>query len=162
MSNTMDLKMIVLSINASGEREFHSCSVSVTEAQYENGDHYRLAEENAEYNGYTPVLSFDPNDRAARQLRDLDDWIGGAETERTISIMMADVVGDYDRPEEVPEWKWVENHASYKHCKNAEGGVWEFILNLGMTFADIPARLQPVIEQARLQGAGYVIFHQGT
>lgn len=162
MSNTMDRKMIVLCNNASGEREFHSCTVSVTEAEYQNGDHYRNAEENAEYNGYQPVMAFDQNDPAARQLLALGNWIVAAEAERVISVMMADVVGDYDTPEEVPEWQWVEKHASYGHRRNAKSGIWEFVLNLAMSHTDVPPRLQPVMEQARRQQAGYVIFHQGT
>lgn len=162
MSHTMDLKMVVLCQNASGKREFHSCTVSVTEAEYQNGDHYRKAEENAEYNGYAPVLSFDQKDPAFHQMLSLGNWIIGSEAEQIISVKMADIVGDYDRPGEVPEWQWVEKHASYQHCKNAESGIWEFILNLNMSHPDVPLRLQPVIDQARLQEACYVIFHQGT
>ncbi len=77
-------------------------------------------------------------------------------------IMMQDVAGDYDAPETVPEWQWVERNASYDCRGNGFDGVWEFILNLAKTFEDIPEKLAPVIEKARQSNLAYLIFHQGT
>ncbi|MDT8992828.1 hypothetical protein RQP54_18285 [Curvibacter sp. APW13] len=77
-------------------------------------------------------------------------------------VMMQDIVGDYDTPDTVPEWAWVEAHASYRHRHNGEDGIWEFIVNLARHFDDVPEKLRPVIQSARKSGAAYLVFHQGT
>ena len=77
MSNTILYpKVIVLCTNAEGAPEFHSCTPEVTQEQYDNGEHYDLAKENAEDNGYEePMVAFDENDPAAKQLLKLADWV---------------------------------------------------------------------------------------
>lgn len=73
----MNLKMIVLSRNASGGPCFHTCEVEATPEEYENGDHYGKAIENAEFNGYeSPFEVFDENDEAAKQMFDIAKWLG--------------------------------------------------------------------------------------
>ena len=75
MSHTMVVRVIVLCRNSEGAPEFHTCAVDVTAAQYNNGEHYELAKENAEDNGYEPQLSFDENDPAAKQLGSILAWL---------------------------------------------------------------------------------------
>lgn len=82
--------------------------------------------------------------------------------QKVLSMMMQDVVDDYDTPEKVPEWTWVEANASYVHSRNGKYGVWEFMLNLSCTFEGDPGRLAPVIAAARAEGAAYLVIHQGT
>ena len=86
----------------------------------------------------------------------------GACREEITHIMMQDVVGDYDTPDKIPEWKWVEDNASFAHVNNGEHGVWEFVLNLSRHFTDAPDRLKPVLQRASADCMAYVIFHQGT
>lgn len=78
------------------------------------------------------------------------------------SVMMRDIVGDYEGPEDVPEWAWIEREASYSHVRNGQDGVWEFVLNLSREFPDIPERLMSIISHARASNLSYLIFHQGT
>lgn len=69
-------KVIVLCINSEGAPEFHTCTPAVTQEQLEQGLHYELAKENAADNGYEePMMAFDENDPAARQLGDVLTWI---------------------------------------------------------------------------------------
>ncbi|WP_299194726.1 hypothetical protein [uncultured Amphritea sp.] len=82
-------------------------------------------------------------------------------------VCMVDVVGDYDTPDEVTEWEWVEEKASYKHTQNGSHGIWEFLLNVSVienesNDNDIPERLKPVIQNALEQNCSYILFHQGT
>lgn len=91
-----------------------------------------------------------------------NEILPGASREEIGSVMMQDIVGDYEEPENVPEWAWVEREASFSHVRNGQDGVWEFVLNLSRRFADIPDRLRPVIERARQGNLSYLIFHQGT
>ena len=75
MSESKNVKVIVLCSNSEGAPEFHSCAIDVTQEQYDNGDHYDLAMENAEDNGYEPHKAFDQNDPAAKQLGDIFTWL---------------------------------------------------------------------------------------
>lgn len=79
-----------------------------------------------------------------------------------LEVDLQTVVGGYDTPDQVPEWRWIEQNASYRHCRNGEDGVWEFILVLSRTFEWIPLRLKTSIARARASGHGYLLFHQGT
>lgn len=86
----------------------------------------------------------------------------GATKEEIGSVMMQDVVGDYEVPADVPEWKWVEREASFNHARNGQNGIWEFVLNLSCTFDNVPEKLKPVFKKARGDNLAYLIFHQGT
>ncbi|MEX3984288.1 hypothetical protein AB4Y45_35615 [Paraburkholderia sp. EG287A] len=86
----------------------------------------------------------------------------GATAQEIDHVMMQDIVGDYDVPDNVPEWSWVETNASFQHIQNGQHGVWEFILNLSLSFEDIPEKLQPTIAAARAKHCAYLAFHQGT
>jgi len=77
-------------------------------------------------------------------------------------VSMTDIVGDYDTPDQVPEWRWVEEHSSFSHKDNGQAGVWEFVLNLALDFQDIPAKLLPVIRRARADNLAYLMVHQNT
>jgi len=86
----------------------------------------------------------------------------GDQADLIVQVMVPDLVGDYDDPEEVPEWEWILANASYGHTGNAQDGIWEFILNLSRDFVGIPEKLLPSIVEARRAGASYLLFHQGT
>jgi len=89
--------------------------------------------------------------------------IRAADSEKIVSVMMSDVIGDYDSPEQVPEWAWVEQNSTMSHRKNGmEGGIWEFVLNMSREFSDVPASLKPLLKEARSKGVAYLLFHQGT
>lgn len=69
-------KVVVLCINSNGVPEFHTCTPEVTREQMENGNHYDLAKENAESNGYEqPMIAFDATDVAGRQLGEVLAWL---------------------------------------------------------------------------------------
>lgn len=82
--------------------------------------------------------------------------------EKIKSILMQDLVGNYDVPSEVPEWSWLWANASYLHKQNGVEGIQEVILNLANTLDNIPASLAPAITAAQQEGIAYLIFHQGT
>jgi len=90
------------------------------------------------------------------------EYFPGATVQEIGEVMMQDVVGEYDTPDQIPEWAWVQNNASFNHCKNGDSGVWEFVINLGKILIDIPERLRPVIAEARQKDLVYLIFNQGT
>jgi len=70
------MKMIVLATNSEGGPEFHTCLLDVAQHQIDAGEHYELAKENAEYNGYEhPMIAFDHLDPAAQQFGDILVWL---------------------------------------------------------------------------------------
>lgn len=69
-------KVLVVAIGSDGAPGIHTCAPQVTAEQVANGDHYDLAKENAEDNGYEgPMVAIDANDPAARQLVDSAVWL---------------------------------------------------------------------------------------
>lgn len=106
--------------------------------------------------------------RAASVAPDVEYFPGATKCEIG-QVMMQDVIGDYDVPDDVPEWIWVQKVASFEHKDNADSGIWEFVVNLsfgsvwnGQDEPDIPQKLVPVFEEAYAKGFQYLIFHQGT
>lgn len=72
----MYAKVVVLCRNSNGETEFFTCTPDATEYQINTGEHYDLAKECAANNGFeNPMIAFDANDVAARQLGDVLAWI---------------------------------------------------------------------------------------
>lgn len=69
-------KVVVLCTNSEGAPEFHTCTPQVTQEQIDDGEHYELAKQNAEDNGYSdPMIAFDATDPAARQLGEILPWL---------------------------------------------------------------------------------------
>ncbi|WP_087866111.1 hypothetical protein [Comamonas thiooxydans] len=86
----------------------------------------------------------------------------GATAQEIDHVQMQDLVGDYDNPDDVPEWAWVQQHACYAHVQNGQHGIWEFVLNLACELPDIPEKLLPTIKKAKVDGIAYLVIHQGT
>lgn len=95
-------------------------------------------------------------------MEDHQEIFPGASIQEIGEILMQDIVGEYDTPDLIPEWIWVQKTASFSHCSNGVAGIWEYVINLGNDLIDIPERMQPVIQEARQKNLVYVIFHQGT
>ncbi|WP_018079315.1 hypothetical protein [Thiobacillus denitrificans] len=73
----MKIKVFVLCKNASGEPIFHAVELEVTQAEYDNGEHYEKAIEDAEEEGYEPPFeAFDQNDPAAKELAGMARLMG--------------------------------------------------------------------------------------
>lgn len=72
-------KMIVAAVNANGEPDFYFCKVRCNAEQYDNGDHYVLAERKAIDEGYEPKLSYDENDDAGKSILGHFVWASASE-----------------------------------------------------------------------------------
>lgn len=90
------------------------------------------------------------------------EMLPGVACSEIAEVMIQELIGDYDVPEEKEEWHWIEAHASYSHAGNGQDGVWEFILNLARMFEGVPPTIKRAIDQARSQGCSHILFHQGT
>ncbi len=74
--------MIVACLNANGEPDFWFCIVRCTQEQYDNAEHYVLAENKSIQEGYEPRLSMDENDAAGKAI--LDKFVWESATEYTV------------------------------------------------------------------------------
>lgn len=64
-----NVKVVVLATNPEGSPAFFHVTVLINDEQYSNGVHYDTAKACAEINDYEePMIAFDENDTAARQL----------------------------------------------------------------------------------------------
>lgn len=68
------VRVIVAALNASGEPDLFFCKVRCTGEQYNNAEHYVLAERKAIDEGYEPRLAFDENDCAGKAILDKFNW----------------------------------------------------------------------------------------
>lgn len=69
MSHKTYPKMIVLAVNAAGEPEFFRCQPEVSCGDLIDGSHYDAAKRLAAEAGFSkPMIAFDMNDAAAKQL----------------------------------------------------------------------------------------------
>lgn len=90
-----------------------------------------------------------------------EDAFNVSNIESIASVNMTDIF-DYEKPEEVPEWKWIIDNASYQHVRNGQDGIYEFSLNMSKVFDGIPPTLQTYFTEAKTKNIAYLIFHQGT
>jgi hypothetical protein len=79
-----------------------------------------------------------------------------------LDLDMSEVIGEYDTPDGIVEWEWVEKNASFSHKHNNSDGIWEFMVNTDNELTGIPKRLYPFFERARNSGHSYILFNQGT
>jgi len=86
-----------------------------------------------------------------------------ANSDRAIrSVHLQELVGESVLLNAVPEFCWVAENASFTRCRNAQIGLWEFILDLHTAFTDIPPLLCMEIQTAREEGISYLLFLQKT
>jgi len=72
----LELRMVVAGHNGMGDPDFYFCKVRCSRFEYNEGDHYALAERKAIENGFAsaPLVSFDEHDTAGRHLFPLFNW----------------------------------------------------------------------------------------
>ena len=68
MSNVVKITVFVVADNSEGVPEILAYDMSLPKAHYDNGDHYDIAKEKAEDDGYDPRAWFDCHDMAGQQL----------------------------------------------------------------------------------------------
>lgn len=66
-----------------------------------------------------------------------------------LEVRLIDLIDDYTIPDEMPEWRWIKEHASFSHRGNGtEDGVWEFAINLASHLDNVPEKLLSVVNYA--------------
>jgi hypothetical protein len=79
-------------------------------------------------------------------------------------INLAEQLGYDCVPEEVEEWSWIAEYASFTHKDNGESGVWEFMVSLTIFENEphiIPVSLLSMFKEAASKQSAYILFNQG-
>ncbi len=63
MDSPTSTRVVVAALNSNGEPDFFFCKVRCTFEEYQDGEHYALAERKAIDEGYEPRLSYDGIDQ---------------------------------------------------------------------------------------------------
>lgn len=86
---------------------------------------------------------------------------------KIMDVSMSGLVGDYDSVDDVMEWAWVKQHASFQFVNDeSESAGYELIINVANYNPEIsasplpaPEKLRPVFEWALENDIGYILFH---
>lgn len=113
-------RVTVACINAQGSPELYVTEVEVTEDQYALGEHYDLAEANAEAEGYEGrfgvMISFDSSEQAT-----LRQALGPTPAEALIAECGGDVWGEHER---YPRAEWKHEVAD----DSTHLGYWDWVV----------------------------------
>jgi hypothetical protein len=68
------IRCIVAAVNGDGAPDLFFVKVQCSEAAYDRGAHYEAAKQEAEREGYEPVLAYDEGDSAGAAMTVLFEW----------------------------------------------------------------------------------------
>lgn len=113
---------------------------------------YNLEPEQAEI--AEDLLGLDPDDNSIS-----GGFFPASEIHKSASFPLSDLVGQQKPENNGEEWEWVRRHGGLAQAAGAEALAGGFVLDLGIALPDAPARLQPMLAEAREKGLGYLIFY---
>ena len=113
---------------------------------------YNLEPEQAEI--AEDLLGLDPDDNSIS-----GGFFPASEIRKSASFPLSDLVGQQKPENNGEEWEWVRRHGGLAQAAGAEALAGGFVLDLGIALPDAPARLQPMLAEAREKGLGYLIFY---
>lgn len=94
---------------------------------------------------------------------------GGVSRLNVLEMDMTSLLGLYENPRTLEEWRWIEGHASFEHTQNDVGtGVFEFMVHVRDPQSDEdpyesppPQMVAAILDLAHKMGSVWVLFHQG-
>lgn len=104
------------------------------------------------------LLDIDPEHDLA------EDAINGgffpaAEIHKTGSFPLSELVGPRGQADGCREWDWVCTNSGLTRHTAGDRRIAGFVLDLNCSLPEIPARLRPMLAEARRKGLGYLIFY---
>jgi hypothetical protein len=113
---------------------------------------YNLEPEQAEI--AEDLLDLDPDDNSVS-----GGFFPASEIRKSASFPLSELVGQQMQAETGQEWEWVRRHSGLAKPPDAGRLSGGFVLDLGQSLADAPARLKPMLAEAREKGLTYLIFY---
>lgn len=100
------------------------------------------------------LLDLDPTDNTIS-----GGFFPPSEIRKSASFPLSELVGKQNQADDCKEWEWVRINSGLARHGAGERPVGGFVLDLGQALDDAPARLQPMLSEARQKGLGYLIFY---
>jgi hypothetical protein len=114
---------------------------------------YNLEPEQAEI--AEDLLDLDPDDNAVS-----GGFFPASEIRKSASFPLSELVGQQRPADPGQEWDWVRRNSGLTKPADDAGGLsGGCVLDLGQSLADAPARLKPMLAEAREKGLTYLIFY---
>ena len=82
-----------------------------------------------------------------------------SEIRKSASFPLRELAGHPSQENIGQEWEWVRRNSGLTKAHGAEPISGGFVLELGQSLSDAPARLKPMLEEAREKGLSYLIFY---
>ena len=82
-----------------------------------------------------------------------------SEIRKSASFPLRELAGHPSQENIGQEWEWVRRNSGLAKTHGAEPLSGGFVLELGQSLSDAPARLRPMLEEAREKGLSYLIFY---
>ena len=113
---------------------------------------YNLEPEQAEI--AEDLLDLDPDDNSVS-----GGFFPASEIRKSASFPLSELVGQPMQADTGQEWEWVRSNSGLAKPADAGRLSGGFVLDLGQSLADAPARLKPMLAEAREKGLTYLIFY---
>lgn len=113
---------------------------------------YNLEPEQAEI--AEDLLGLDPDDNSIS-----GGFFPASEIRKSASFPLSELVGRPMQADDAQEWEWVRRNSGLTKLSEAGGVAGGFVLDLGQSLSDVPARLKPMLAEAREKGLAYLIFY---
>ena len=82
-----------------------------------------------------------------------------SEIRKSAAFPLSELGGDTPDPDSGREWDWVRRNSGLAKPAGAEALSGGFVLDLEQSLSDAPARLKPMLAEAREKGLAYLIFY---
>jgi hypothetical protein len=113
---------------------------------------YNLEPEQAEI--AEDLLGLEPDDNTVS-----GGFFPASEIRKSASFPLSELVGKSMQENSGQEWEWVRRHGGLAKPGDDGRRSGGFVLDLGRSLPDVPARLKPMLAEAREKGLAYLIFY---
>jgi hypothetical protein len=113
---------------------------------------YNLEPEQAEI--AEDLLGLDPDDNSVS-----GGFFPASEIRKSAAFPLSDLIGEPKQASNAQEWEWVRRHSGLSKQSDDSGLTGGLVLDLGLALSDAPARLKPMLAEAREKGLAYLIFY---
>jgi hypothetical protein len=113
---------------------------------------YNLEPEQAEI--AEDLLGLEPDDNTVS-----GGFFPASEIRKSASFPLSELVGQAMQENGGQEWEWVRRHSGLAKPADDDRLSGGFVLDLGRILPDVPARLKPMLAEAREKGLAYLIFY---
>lgn len=113
---------------------------------------YNLEPEQAEI--AEDLLGLEPDDNSVS-----GGFFPASEIRKSASFPLSDLVGEPAQEDIGPEWEWVRSNSGVSKPSGDGRLTGGLVIDLSMSLSDAPARLRPMLAEARDKGLSYLIFY---